>query len=54
MGGFLTGSSFDASIFDIIVAGVTKVAGLFLVFPINLFLGVGILGVAIGVIKKMK
>lgn len=44
----------DESVFDIIVNGAKAVLGLFTEFPINVFLAVSIIGVAIGVIKRIK
>lgn len=44
----------DESVFDVIVNGAKAVLGLFTEFPINVFLAVSIVGVAIGVVKRLK
>lgn len=41
-----------SGIFDFIVEGVTKVASIFTVFPINIMLACGLLGIAVALIKK--
>jgi hypothetical protein len=44
----------DESVFTVIINGAKAVLGLFTVFPINIFLASSILGIAIGVVRKIK
>jgi hypothetical protein len=44
----------DESVFTTIVNGAKAALGLFSVFPINIFLAVSIMGIAIGVAMKLK
>lgn len=44
----------DETVFQVIVNGAKAVLGLFTEFPINVFLAVSIVGVAIGVVKRLK
>lgn len=44
----------DLTIADAIVQLTTKVLSLFEVFPLNIFLGASLVGVGVGVFRKLK
>jgi hypothetical protein len=47
-------STIDETLFTTIVNGAKAVAGLFTVFPINVFLAASIMGIGAGVFMKLK
>jgi hypothetical protein len=47
-------NTIDESVFTTIVNGAKAVLGLFSIFPINIFLAVSIMGVAVGIVRKVK
>lgn len=48
-------SGFDVDgVFDIIVSVVNKVVPLFLSFPFNIFLGSSLVGIGVGLFRKLK
>lgn len=49
-----TAPAIDSSVFTTIITGAKAVLGLFTEFPINVFLAASILGIAIGVVRKVK
>lgn len=44
----------DTSVADAIVELTTKVLGLFQIFPLNIFLGAALVGIGVGVYRKLK
>lgn len=48
------GGTIDESVFTTITNAVESILGLFSKFPINVFLAVSLVGVAIGVIRRLK
>lgn len=44
----------DTSVADAILDLTTKALGMFSVFPLNIFLGASLLGIGIGVYRKLK
>lgn len=49
-----TTGTIDESVFTTIINGTKSVLGLFTVFPINIFLAIGVLGSAAGLAFKLK
>jgi hypothetical protein len=49
-----TAPTIDESVFTVVVNGAKAVLGLFTEFPINVFLAVSLMGVAIGIITRLR
>lgn len=49
-----TAPAIDTSVFTTITTGAKAVLGLFTEFPINVFLAVSIMGVAVGLVRKLR
>lgn len=52
----LTGGTtvIDTSVADAIVELVTKILDLFSIYPLNIFLGASLVGIGVGVYRKLK
>lgn len=48
------GTGIDESVFTTVTTAAKSVLGLFTEFPINVFLAVSIMGIAVGLVRKLK
>lgn len=53
-GGEVVTSGIDVTIVDSILEVTRTILGMFTIFPLNVFLTAGIVGIGIGVFKKLK
>lgn len=53
-GGEVVSSGIDVTIVDSILEVTRTILGMFTIFPLNVFLTAGIVGIGIGVFKKLK
>lgn len=50
----LSAPAIDTSVFTTIADGAETILGLFTIFPLNIFLALGIVGVTVGLVLRLK